>query len=371
MCKLRVFVLAGLAFCGFMGTAKASNNFSATAPFGGTAISGISGTFNGDNRSANGQTGEPGNYGTPIESMWYAWTATNTGTVTFDTCNTATNYDTTLQAFIGNAVNTLGSPLATNDDTPGCLISTGAALGSRITFDVTAGVVYHIQVDGYNSLEGEFQLVWSLASIAVAKSASVSSINAAGPITYTMTVDNTGNQNLTGLTITDTLLLGAAARTLTSGPTYSSGDTDSDGILDTPEIWTYTATYAVPQSDIDIGGTLSNSFTYDTAQTPPRTSNSATTTIVQTPALAINKTFVITTDGGTTGVADLGDVITYTYAVSNTGNITINGVSVSDVHNGAGSLSSITPASVASLAPGASTNFTATYTALQQDIDNQ
>jgi hypothetical protein len=40
------------------------------------------------------------------------------------------------------------------------------------------------------------------------------------------------------------------------------------------------------------------------------------------------------------------------------------------VHNGYGSLSAISPASVATLTPGASTTFSSTYTAVQGDIDN-
>jgi hypothetical protein len=44
-------------------------------------------------------------------------------------------------------------------------------------------------------------------------------------------------------------------------------------------------------------------------------------------------------------------------------------VSVSDVHNGAGTLGAITPASVATVAPGGTATFTADYTVTQDDID--
>jgi hypothetical protein len=89
------------------------------------------------------------------------------------------------------------------------------------------------------------------------------------------------------------------------------------------------------------------------------------------PALSINKSFALTTDQFANGTADTGDVITYTYTVTNTGIFTISNVSVSDIHNAAGTLGAITPATVASLAPGAIAVFQATYTVLQQDIDNQ
>jgi hypothetical protein len=369
---VRVLCFSIFILCNLATVAKANNNFSSTVPIGGTQISGISGSLIGSNVGANSQTGEPANYGNPIESIWYSWTATNTGTVIFETCgNPQTSFDTTLQSFVGNAVNALGTPLATNDDSAACPINGGNNLGSRISFDVTAGTVYHIQVDGYNSAEGTFRLNWSLASFNVAKSASASSISAAGPITYSIAVTNTGARALTTPSLLDTLLLGTASRTLTTGPTLASGDTDADGEIDTNEIWVYTATYTATQADMDLGGTFSNSVTFDTAQTPARTSNAATTTIVQTPALSINKTFVISPDSGTIGVADLGDVITYTYAVTNSGNITVANVNVTDVHNAAGPLSTITPTNVASLAPGTSASFTATYVTLQGDIDNQ
>jgi uncharacterized repeat protein (TIGR01451 family) len=62
----------------------------------------------------------------------------------------------------------------------------------------------------------------------------------------------------------------------------------------------------------------------------------------------------------------LGDVITYTFTVTNNGTVTLTNVSVSDPLAG---LSAIAPASVATLAPGATQVFTATYTFTQDDVD--
>ena len=96
-----------------------------------------------------------------------------------------------------------------------------------------------------------------------------------------------------------------------------------------------------------------------------------TTPVTQSPLLSIDKTFVITTDGGTPGVADVGDIVTYYYDVTNTGNVTISSISVADVHGGSGTPPTPSPASVASLAPSATTQFTATYQVTQIDVDNQ
>ena len=72
---------------------------------------------------------------------------------------------------------------------------------------------------------------------------------------------------------------------------------------------------------------------------------------------------------GVERLAEVGETITYSFSVTNTGNVTLTNVNVSDAHSGTGSLSAITPASIASLAVGASQTFTATYVVTQADID--
>ena len=52
------------------------------------------------------------------------------------------------------------------------------------------------------------------------------------------------------------------------------------------------------------------------------------------PQLALEKTYQITSDSGVEGAADAGDVITYRYAVSNTGNVALENIAIEDVHAG-------------------------------------
>ena len=59
-------------------------------------------------------------------------------------------------------------------------------------------------------------------------------------------------------------------------------------------------------------------------------------------------------------------VITYSYRVTNTGNVTLTSVGVTDPMPG---LSAINCNGVTSLAPGASVTCTATYTTTQADVD--
>ncbi|HJP64749.1 MAG TPA: hypothetical protein VKA30_00435 [Actinomycetota bacterium] len=127
--------------------------------FPGTTISGATGTIDGTNALATGESGEPDNAGVsdPIQSVWYAWTAPAAGNATFDTCTNGT-YDTTLGVYTGSAVNLLTSK-GSNDDACGAY---GPGLNSRVTFTATSGTTYYVSIDGNSSNQGTFTLSWSV-----------------------------------------------------------------------------------------------------------------------------------------------------------------------------------------------------------------
>ncbi len=221
-----------------------------------------------------------------------------------------------------------------------------------------------------------------VASFSIAKLVSSANISAPTTLSYTITVVNTSGINMTTPVLTDALVQGVSPLTLTSGPTGPSGDAGTVGRLDVGETWTWTASYAVPQSGIDNAGTITNTATFDTAQTAPSNA-SAATTITASPSMAVTKTADDTTN------VTAGQVLTYTYVVTNTGNQTLNTIAMSDLHNGSGPAptpsgetltSDVAPTGTSTdvtpsngvwsiLAPGDAVTFTGNYTVTQQDVD--
>src|SRR6266404_6615200 len=92
-----------------------------------TLISGSTGTVFGVNFNATREPGEPIHYTTGGRSVWYSWTAPDTGTATFDTFGSS--FDTLLAAYTGTDLSNLVQ-VAANDD--------ALNLQSRIAFSTAA-----------------------------------------------------------------------------------------------------------------------------------------------------------------------------------------------------------------------------------------
>jgi gliding motility-associated-like protein/uncharacterized repeat protein (TIGR01451 family) len=131
-----------------------------------------------------------------------------------------------------------------------------------------------------------------------------------------------------------------------------------------------TGTYTITQADIDAGSVTNsalaiakapnNNDVTDTSGTANDNDLSTVTTLTQTPAVALVKTASL---GGT---GTLGDVITYTFTVTNTGNTTLTNVVVTDPMVGL----TLTGSPIASLGVGASSSvITGTYTITQANIN--
>ena len=196
-----------------------------------------------------------------------------------------------------------------------------------------------------------------ILSLLIDKTAGVPSGNTAGStIAYTFLVTNTSNVTLTGLLINDAQLDTAAVCSVT---TLAPGEST-----------TCTGTHTITQAEVN-AGVVNNSAT--AVGTPPSgpavisAPDTTTTPIAGAPALTAVKTAVLSSDNATQGVANAGDVITYSVSVTNTGNITLSGLMVTDVfENGAPTTLSCAPSSID---PGATVTCASyTYTVTDADV---
>ena len=193
--------------------------------------------------------------------------------------------------------------------------------------------------------------------IAVVKSASPATVSAAGQtVTYSFRVTNTGNVTLTDVAPVEGEFSGTGALSDITCPTTT---------LVAGQVTTCTATYEVTQADVD-SGALTNTATAE--GTPPAgdpvesTPSNSTVDVPRTPGLSLVKSSDV--EG-----AEVGQVVTYSFLVTNTGNVTIADPTVTDTDfSGAGDLSAIA-CPTGPLSPGDDITCTATYTATQADVN--
>ncbi len=182
-------------------------------------------------------------------------------------------------------------------------------------------------------------------------------------INYTITVANTGNTTLTGVSVTDPYADAGIVR-------VADLVGDNDALLEVGETWAYTAAHTLLQSEIDSNGggngQLENTATADSNETGPDTDD-ALVPVARNPALNIVK------DAVAGQVADVaGELINYTITVANTGNTTLTGVSVTDPYADAGivRVADLVGDNDALLEVGETWAYTAAHTLLQSEIDS-
>jgi uncharacterized repeat protein (TIGR01451 family) len=212
-------------------------------------------------------------------------------------------------------------------------------------------------------------------AIALVKTASaVNDLDGNGPdagdtIAYTFAVSNPGTVTLTNITVDDPLVeaaIGSAMTPLSVATLPPGGTVNFDGA------------YTLKQADVD-AGRVTNTATAD-ADAPggakvsdvsdndsaaPGASDPTVTLFTGTPAMELVKTAGVASvdQGANRTITDAGDTIEYTFAVENTGSLTLNGIAVSDPK-----ISTIT-CPVTAVAPGDVVNCTGKYTILQSDLD--
>ena len=327
--------------------------------------------------------GSPDPFGAVGSAVLYTFTATNDGTVTlFDITITDDIVDppyscTIARLNVGANDNTctLSYTVTQDDVDAGEIINLAEATGTDpfgTTFDTT----------GTDTIAGPTQ---EPALIAV-KTASIGGTTVGSVITYTLSIENTGNVSLTPPVIVDTMTRNNGSSVSLDAPfAFVTGDTDNDNLVDVDETWFYTASYTLGQADLNAGG-LSNSVVA-TAVAPNGTPASDTSDdgnntdgntdddptevpIVQGPAVNTVKTIL-------SGVPALNEIITYEIITTNTGNVTLTNPTITDTITrvdggtaaGATTGPTLTSGNAAGIDPGEAWVWSFTYQITQDDVD--
>ncbi|MER7705363.1 hypothetical protein ABTX81_21040 [Kitasatospora sp. NPDC097605] len=307
----------------------------------------------------------PGTVSAVGESVKYSFVLTNTGNVELS------NPGVTETAFSGS------TPPAV--DCPAGPLAPGGSLTCTATYTVTqsdldAGSIKNTAT-AHGTAPGDTTptvsqpdsatvTATSSPGLKVVKSATTSrpdKLVLGEQITYDFVVTNTGNVTLKDVKVTETTFTGAGT------PPVPACPTDQAAALAPGAEMTCTATYTVTQADVD-AGSIKNiaTGTGNPPTGPPPVSPPSEVTVPSPsdPALTVVKT-------ASTGKLVAGEKVTYSFRITNTGNVTLKDAKVTETaFTGSGTLDPVScPSGAASLAPGASVTCTATYTVTQADVD--
>ena len=313
----------------------------------------------------------PTTYSAPGTLITYTYVVKNTGKVTIPATPAVTINDNPLGAITcpssaiapGGTLNCSATYTTTQNDLDN---TTGKTPGGTITNTATSSYTYTVPPvvpTGSPLVPGSTVTVTSpttppvavttvlTSSLTIGKVADTATFSAVGiPIKYTYTVKNTGNTTL------------AAAVTVVDNK-FASPLACAPAGLAPGAVVTCSQTYTTTQADVD--GDVTNTATANSGATKSAPA-SVTIQSQKSPALAVTKSPL----PATTFV--LGDVITYTFTVTNTGNTTItNPITITDPKFGATPFVCAASPNLApiSTTPAAKVTCTGTYKATQADVD--
>ena len=278
----------------------------------------------------------PASFSAAGQAIGYNYTLTNTGDVTINSISVSGTKTGTISCLANTlAVGASTTCTSSYPTVPG-------DLGSNIAYNATAvgtpagGTLANAVASG--SITFTPQPSWTLSAIPNPTSFT----NSGQAIGYSYTLTNTGNVGISSISVTgtktgtisclaNTLAVGAST-TCTSSYQTVSGDLGSNIAYNATAVGT------------PAGGTLANAVA------------SGSITFTPQPSLTVAVTALPNT------YSNAGQAIVYSFVVTNTGNVTIGSIAVTDTK-----VTAITcPAST--LALGASTTCTGTYTTVASDV---
>ena len=179
-------------------------------------------------------------------------------------------------------------------------------------------------------------------------------------VNYSYLLTNTGNVTLTSISVGDD------KATVTCPP----------GSLAPQATTSCTASYTITQTDVD-NGSVTNLATGHAITLVGSTAvnslpESQTANGTRTPGLTLAKSITSITSGGISESTfkAAGDIVNYSYLLTNTGNVTLTGIGGGVFTVSDDQAVVACPASPTSLAPGDTVTCTANYTVTQADVDN-
>ena len=173
---------------------------------------------------------------------------------------------------------------------------------------------------GTDTAELKIQVLISsqtLAKVVTSKTGTADSYAVGDVVTYTITQTNTGNVTLNNVVITDAKLTASS----------TAGKTGSCASVAPSATCVLEGTFTITQTEKD-AGTFKNTASVKSDEIPTALEDSNTITLAQSPAQTLAK--VVSSKTGTAGAYAVGDVVTYTITQTNTGNVTLNNVVITD-----------------------------------------
>ncbi len=222
------------------------------------------------------------------------------------------------------------------DVTNGSIVNTGTATGTPPTGPTVTD-------------QSQVTVPYAAASITIAKSASIASYSASDvPVTYHYLVTNTGNVTLNPVTVTDPM----ANLSAISCPDTQLAAGDNE---------TCSATYTTTAADVTNGSIVNTGTATGTPPTGPTVTDQSQVTV---PYAAASITIAKSASIASYSASDV--PVTYHYLVTNTGNVTLNPVTVTDPMAGLSAIS----CPDTQLAAGDNETCSATYTTTAADVTN-
>jgi hypothetical protein len=298
------------------------------------------------------KTADIGSVSAAGQTITYTVTATNIGNVTLAGVSV-----TDANATISSCTPTLPvASLAPAAD----VVCTATHVATQA--DVDAGSIVNVAQSTGTAPDGATLTRSANVTTTAVRSPGITTSKSAGTLTYsavgdtvafTITVGNTGNVTLTGVAVTDTNATIGICTPAVPVATLAPGASISCA-----------ATHVATQADLDAGhvdNLATSSGTEPAGATVSDDSPTVVVPAVQSPELTATKTT------SATSYSAVGQVLTYTIGVTNTGNVTISVVSLFDANASIGACTPGLP--VAALVPGGAVSCAAQHTITQDDLD--